>query len=73
MEDNTMINRRDFIRTSVLAGGALFAQMAIPSGAALKTAGTVLVDADKGCPCIAFPLIRQDMCRRRPGHNPYFP
>ena len=29
-----MINRRDFIRTSVLAGGALFAQTAIPSGAA---------------------------------------
>ena len=34
MEDNTMINRRDFIRTSVLAEGALFAQTAIPSGAA---------------------------------------
>ena len=29
-----MINRRDFIRISVLAGGALFAQTAIPSGAA---------------------------------------
>ena len=32
-----MINRRDFIRTSVLAGGALFAQTAIPSGAADAT------------------------------------
>ena len=29
-----MINRRDFIRNSVLAGGVLFAQAAIPSGAA---------------------------------------
>ena len=47
-----MINRRDFIRTSVLAGGALFAQTAIPSGAAdfLQGHGSSARPGDDGLP-----------------------
>ena len=33
MNDNGKINRRDFIKSSVLTGGVLFAQAAIPARA----------------------------------------
>lgn len=45
MKNNMKINRRDFIKSSVLAGGALLVQSGIPAAAAGMVAGNAVDDA----------------------------
>ena len=53
MNDNGKINRRDFIKSSVLTGGVLFAQAAIPARAMDFLSEKNRTGSDT-CPCHGF-------------------